>query len=81
MKRLIRIIILITVIRWGTEAVSDYRLEFPSGRRLLDCFGEMTEAITDLLHEVRFVPKDQNSDSCLYFSGSWTISSKHCSGS
>jgi len=73
--------ILIAVLRWGTGAVSKYQLELPSGRRLLDCFGEMTEAIADLIHEVKLVPKDQNSESCLYFSGSRTMSSKHCSGS
>lgn len=68
MKSLIKAALLIAVIRWGAETFTSYRLELPSGQRLMDCLGEVAEAVSDLLQEIRIVP--QNSESCLYFSGS-----------
>ena len=69
MRRIIKTIVLIAVLRWGINSTGSFSLELPSGRRLLDCLAEITEAVTDLFQEIKLVPKDQNSESCLYFSG------------
>ena len=69
MRRLFKTVVFIAVLRWGIGSISNYRLELPTAERLLDCLAEITEAVTDLIQEIKIVPKDQNSESCLYFSG------------
>ena len=68
MKRIVKAAALIAALRWGVGAFTEYRLETPSCKRILECFCEAVEAIADVVEEVRLV--DQNSESCSYFSGS-----------
>ncbi len=55
MKKLIKLTILFLLLNWCAGRMSGYMVEFPSGRRVLDCAGEIAESAADLISEVRIV--------------------------